>query len=62
MKRKTDYTTGEDKSMFGRIYKVSGPCNLFSLSILIFKVVVAENMSGAKMYELVGPILMTINF
>ena len=25
MKKRTDYSTSEDKKMFGRIYKVSGP-------------------------------------
>ena len=29
MKKRTDYSISEDKKMFGRIYKVSGPCKLF---------------------------------
>jgi len=44
----------EDKaSKYGRIYKVAGP-RRWLLCILIFiLVVVGENMSGSKMYELV---------
>jgi len=53
LKNKTDYTIGEDKKMFGSIHKVSGPCIYFAYLSWVFLVVVAENMSGAKMYELV---------
>lgn len=40
------------ESKFGRIYKVAGPRKLKTL-IIGLTVVVAEKMSGSKMYELV---------
>ena len=48
------FELGESK--YGRIYKVAGPCKYFlasPLTLALFTVVVAENMSGSKMYELV---------
>ena len=44
-----DYDAAESK--FGRIYKVAGPRKL--LWFINVLVIVAENMSGSKMYELV---------
>ena len=45
----------ERESSYGKVYKVAGPCKLPLLfQHLIFSlVVIAEQMTGAKMYELV---------
>jgi len=43
----------EPASKYGRIYKVAGPRKFSVFFNLINLVVVGENMSGSKMYELV---------
>jgi hypothetical protein len=41
------------ESKYGRIYKVAGPRNYLCSKLILYIVVVAESMSGSKMYELV---------
>ena len=44
----------EPESKYGRIFKVAGPRNQhIYISNTTYIVIVAENMSGSKMYELV---------
>ena len=48
----------EAQSKYGKIYKVAGPCKFYKFTLFptfffLFLVVVGENMSGTKMYELV---------
>lgn len=59
MNKRESEAFAEKESNYGKVFKVAGPCkfnflsfllNTYSLKILV---VVAENMSGAKMYELV---------
>ncbi len=58
MSRAMDKLTAKE-STYGKVYKVAGPCkykSFPSFDVYIFSpklVVVAEQMAGAKMYELV---------